>query len=101
MEYCPSLNSSIDLFSFFNFSQIQTFKKKDTLVAYLNSRFQSRLNDSEILAIFSSVCESVAYLHYQNPPIIHRDLKVYLFFFFFLTNSSFFYLVVEKLMRSS
>jgi serine/threonine protein kinase len=54
MEYCPG-GSLIDL---------------------LNSRIPSRLSESEIFAIFEQICEAVAHLHSQEPPIIHRDLKI-------------------------
>lgn len=46
------------------------------IVDLMNSRLQVRLNENEILSIFTSVCKAVAHLHYQNPPIIHRDIKV-------------------------
>ena len=31
---------------------------------------------SEIIKAFYQTCAAVKYLHKQNPPIIHRDLKV-------------------------
>lgn len=42
----------------------------------MNTRLQNRLTESEILKIFSDTVEGVAHMHYQNPPMIHRDLKV-------------------------
>lgn len=64
----------------------------------MNTRLQNRLTESEILKIFSDTVEvghrslgpftlsavlmfglapqAVAHMHYQNPPLIHRDLKV-------------------------
>ncbi|KAI9316907.1 kinase-like domain-containing protein [Dichotomocladium elegans] len=54
MEYCPG-GGVIDL---------------------MNRRLQQRLTEPEILKIFSDVCEALAYMHYCNPPVLHRDLKV-------------------------
>jgi AP2-associated kinase len=46
------------------------------VVDLMNSRLKVRLTENEILNIFYSVCKAVAHLHYQNPPIVHRDIKV-------------------------
>ncbi|KAJ3324740.1 hypothetical protein HDV06_005998 [Boothiomyces sp. JEL0866] len=46
------------------------------LVDYLNSRLENRPSETEILIIFTQICEAVAYMHSHNPPIIHRDLKI-------------------------
>lgn len=54
MEYCPG-GGVIDL---------------------MNRRLQQRLTEPEILKIFSDVVEALAYMHYCNPPVLHRDLKV-------------------------
>ncbi|KAI7898850.1 kinase-like domain-containing protein [Cokeromyces recurvatus] len=54
MEYCPG-GGVIDL---------------------MNRRLQQRLTEPEILKIFSDVAEALAYLHYCNPPVLHRDLKI-------------------------
>ncbi|KAI8992564.1 kinase-like domain-containing protein [Pilobolus umbonatus] len=54
MEYCPG-GGVIDL---------------------MNRRLQQRLTEPEILKIFSDVAEALAYMHYCNPPVLHRDLKV-------------------------
>lgn len=64
----------------------------------MNTRLQNRMTESEILKIFSDTVEvrslrksfappwktysisaptqAVAHMHYQSPPLIHRDLKV-------------------------
>lgn len=62
----------------------------------MNTRLQNRLTESEILKVFSDTVEvrlgvvaprfargscrptsqAVAHMHYQSPPLIHRDLKV-------------------------
>ncbi|KAI9498843.1 kinase-like domain-containing protein [Zychaea mexicana] len=54
MEYCPG-GGVIDL---------------------MNRRLQQRLTEPEVLKIFNDVCEALAYMHYCNPPVLHRDLKV-------------------------
>ncbi|KAH8556313.1 hypothetical protein BGW37DRAFT_472004 [Umbelopsis sp. PMI_123] len=54
MEYCPG-GGVIDL---------------------MNRRLQQRLTEPEILKIFGDVSEALAYMHYCNPPALHRDLKV-------------------------
>lgn len=50
----------------------------EELVGKLNRLVERRqlLSESEVLRIFSDICEGVAHLHNQNPPITHRDLKV-------------------------
>ncbi|KAF9954343.1 hypothetical protein BGZ65_004109 [Modicella reniformis] len=46
------------------------------VIDLMNRRLQHRLTEPEILKIFSNVCEAVAFLHYSDPPILHRDIKV-------------------------
>ncbi|GJN87498.1 hypothetical protein Rhopal_000447-T1 [Rhodotorula paludigena] len=46
------------------------------IIDMMNTRLQNRLTEGEILKIFSDVVEAVAHMHYQSPPLIHRDLKV-------------------------
>ncbi|KAI8909032.1 kinase-like domain-containing protein [Gorgonomyces haynaldii] len=46
------------------------------LVDYLNTRLANRPSESEVLRIFSDVCEAVAHLHSLSPPVIHRDIKI-------------------------
>ncbi|KAE8268166.1 hypothetical protein A4X09_0g4165 [Tilletia walkeri] len=46
------------------------------LIDLMNARLRNRLRESEILHIFAQVCEGVAHMHHQDPPILHRDLKV-------------------------
>jgi AP2-associated kinase len=42
----------------------------------MNTRLQHRLTEPEVLKIFSDVIQGVACMHYLQPPLIHRDLKV-------------------------
>eukprot|EP00027_Filamoeba_sp_ATCC50430_P008306 CAMPEP_0168559528 /NCGR_PEP_ID=MMETSP0413-20121227/10573_1 /TAXON_ID=136452 /ORGANISM="Filamoeba nolandi, Strain NC-AS-23-1" /LENGTH=1251 /DNA_ID=CAMNT_0008590765 /DNA_START=31 /DNA_END=3786 /DNA_ORIENTATION=+ len=44
----------------------------------MNQRLQAnqRFREDEVLAIFNDVCDAVEVMHSQNPPIVHRDLKV-------------------------
>ncbi|CAD6948046.1 unnamed protein product [Tilletia controversa] len=46
------------------------------LIDLMNARLRNRLREAEILHIFAQVCEGVAHMHHQDPPILHRDLKV-------------------------
>ncbi|KAJ3217868.1 hypothetical protein HDU67_007154 [Dinochytrium kinnereticum] len=46
------------------------------LVDLMNTKLQERLDEQEVLAIFSDVCEAVARMHYMPDPILHRDIKV-------------------------
>ena len=42
----------------------------------MNTRLQHRLTEPEVLKIFSDVTQGVACMHYLQPPLLHRDLKV-------------------------
>ncbi|XP_043213171.1 AP2-associated protein kinase 1-like, partial [Amphibalanus amphitrite] len=42
----------------------------------MNDRLQTGFTETEVLRIFSDVCEAVSRLHHCQTPIIHRDLKV-------------------------
>ncbi|KAK9238070.1 hypothetical protein V1525DRAFT_402347 [Lipomyces kononenkoae] len=46
------------------------------LIDLMNTRLQDRFTEAEILKIFSDIVEGVACMHYLEPPLIHRDLKV-------------------------
>ncbi|KAH8144977.1 uncharacterized protein LAJ45_10997 [Morchella importuna] len=46
------------------------------LIDFMNTRLQNRLTEPEILKIFDDVAEGVACMHYLQPPLLHRDLKV-------------------------
>ncbi|KAK9470102.1 kinase-like domain-containing protein, partial [Dipodascopsis tothii] len=46
------------------------------LIDFMNTRLQNRLTEPEILKIFGDVVEGVACMHYLQPPLLHRDLKV-------------------------
>ncbi|KAJ1929589.1 Ark- serine/threonine protein kinase [Tieghemiomyces parasiticus] len=52
------------------------FCSTGNLVELLNRRLKRRLEEREILRIYKQVCLAVAHMHYQDPPILHRDLKV-------------------------
>lgn len=47
-----------------------------SLIDFMNTRLRNRLTEPEILKIFSDVAEGVACMHYLQPPLLHRDLKV-------------------------
>lgn len=42
----------------------------------MNTRLQHRLTEPEVLRIFDHVTEGVACMHYLQPALLHRDLKV-------------------------
>jgi AP2-associated kinase len=42
----------------------------------MNTRLQDRLTESEILKIFGDIAQGVACMHYLQPPLLHRDIKV-------------------------
>lgn len=46
------------------------------MIDFMNTRLQNRLTEPEILKIFDDVAEGVACMHYLQPPLLHRDLKV-------------------------
>ncbi|EPY53850.1 NAK protein kinase Ppk30 [Schizosaccharomyces cryophilus OY26] len=46
------------------------------LIDFMNTRLQARLTEGEILKILADVCDAVAAMHYLDPPLIHRDLKI-------------------------
>ncbi|KAK9453556.1 hypothetical protein V1511DRAFT_512852 [Dipodascopsis uninucleata] len=46
------------------------------LIDFMNTRLHNRLTESEILKIFNDIVEGVACMHYLEPPLLHRDLKV-------------------------
>ncbi|KAJ2051835.1 Ark- serine/threonine protein kinase [Coemansia sp. S2] len=45
-------------------------------LALMNQTLPGSLDETTILHIFSDACKAVAHLHYQQPPLLHRDLKV-------------------------
>ncbi|KAJ1898306.1 Ark- serine/threonine protein kinase [Kickxella alabastrina] len=46
------------------------------VLALMNTRISTSLDEATILHIFSDACKGVAHMHYQQPPLLHRDLKV-------------------------
>ena len=46
------------------------------LIDFMTTRLQDRLTESEILKIFGDVAQGVACMHYLQPPLLHRDIKV-------------------------
>uniref|UniRef100_UPI00358E9723 BMP-2-inducible protein kinase-like isoform X2 n=1 Tax=Myxine glutinosa TaxID=7769 RepID=UPI00358E9723 len=55
---------------------LMEFCKGGHLVRQMNDRLEEGFTEQEVLHIFCDVCEAVACMHQQNPPIMHRDLKV-------------------------
>lgn len=46
------------------------------LIKWFNDRQGKRIPTNQVLRIFHQICRAVAHMHKQNPPMIHRDLKV-------------------------
>ncbi|KAJ2614068.1 Ark- serine/threonine protein kinase [Coemansia sp. RSA 1804] len=46
------------------------------VLSLLNDSLPGGLGEHTILQIFSDMCKAVAHMHYQNPPLLHRDLKI-------------------------
>ena len=42
----------------------------------MNRHLPQHFTERQILDIFAQICAGVAKMHYHNPPIAHRDLKV-------------------------
>ncbi len=49
---------------------------KGHVLQMMNDRLNVGFTEPELLRIFCDICEAVARLHHNQPPIIHRDLKV-------------------------
>ncbi|XP_074605207.1 uncharacterized protein LOC141858380 [Brevipalpus obovatus] len=62
--------------------QLMNEKLKDSSSNYTSSISPSSLSSSvcfsetQVVKIFCDICEAVAKLHHNDPPIIHRDLKI-------------------------
>ena len=46
------------------------------LIDFMNTRLQEQLTESEILKIMGDITCGLACMHYLQPPLIHRDLKI-------------------------
>ncbi|XP_046839155.1 cyclin-G-associated kinase-like isoform X2 [Xenia sp. Carnegie-2017] len=46
------------------------------LIKWFNDRKGRRIPTTQVLRIFHQISRAVAHMHKQNPPIIHRDLKI-------------------------
>ncbi|XP_054166392.1 serine/threonine-protein kinase sel-5-like isoform X2 [Oppia nitens] len=49
---------------------------KGHVLQMMNDRINTGFTEQEVLKIFCDICEAVARLHHNQPPIIHRDLKI-------------------------
>jgi serine/threonine protein kinase len=51
---------------------------KDSLISMLQRKLDegTHFPEEELLNIFLQICKAVGHMHSQNPPVIHRDLKV-------------------------
>ncbi|KAJ2888124.1 Ark- serine/threonine protein kinase [Coemansia asiatica] len=46
------------------------------VLALMNQTLPGHLDEQTILHIFTDTCKAVAHMHYQQQPLLHRDLKV-------------------------
>lgn len=46
------------------------------LLDFMNAHLRDLLSETQILQIAYDIAAGLAYMHYQNPPLIHRDLKI-------------------------
>uniref|UniRef100_A0A060TCY2 non-specific serine/threonine protein kinase n=1 Tax=Blastobotrys adeninivorans TaxID=409370 RepID=A0A060TCY2_BLAAD len=46
------------------------------LIDFMNTRLRDQLREHEILQIMYDITAGLAYMHYLQPPLIHRDLKI-------------------------
>ncbi|KAJ1958575.1 Ark- serine/threonine protein kinase, partial [Linderina pennispora] len=46
------------------------------ILGLINNHLPRHLDEKTILHIFGDACKAVAHMHYQRPPVLHRDLKV-------------------------
>lgn len=42
------------------------------LMDLMNGKLEARLAEDEVLHIFLDVCQGLAHMHSQTPPLIHR-----------------------------
>ena len=59
---------------------ILTELSKEPIIEHLRAGLQlptgAAFNFEQVLNVFYQICKSVQYFHNQEPPIIHRNLKV-------------------------
>lgn len=46
------------------------------LLDFMNAHLRDLLSETQILQIACDIASGLAYMHYQDPPLIHRDLKI-------------------------
>ena len=61
---------------------VMEFCSGSSLYDILHQRYKRYFVEHEVLDIFFNICEGVAHLHAMNPPLAHRDIKVFFKIFF-------------------
>ncbi|KAJ2373219.1 Ark- serine/threonine protein kinase, partial [Coemansia sp. RSA 2607] len=46
-----------------------------SVVDLMNDTLPDHLSEQTVLRIFSDACKAIAHMHYQSPPMLHRDIK--------------------------
>ena len=54
---------------------------KGHLLQLMNEKISTGFTEAEVIRIICDLCEAIARMHHNDPPIIHRDLKVNELFF--------------------
>lgn len=67
---------SIKVFENYHPLFISVFVADGHLIDYMNKRINNKPQEKEILKIFRAVVKALAELHHNDPPIVHRDIKV-------------------------
>ena len=47
-----------------------------SVIDLMNEHISSGFTEKLVLKIFCDTCEAISVLHYNDPPVLHRDLKV-------------------------
>lgn len=73
----------IDLVSRFSFGESHVLRIKfnynntaGSVIDLMNEHISSGFTEKLVLKIFCDTCEAISVLHYNEPPVLHRDLKV-------------------------
>lgn len=55
---------------------LMEYCSKNGLIDFMNTRLRDQLTEPEVLKIMYDITSGLASMHYLDPPLIHRDLKI-------------------------